>query len=176
VLRLSDELIEKAKKGNSKSFMCIVEGLKAQMYKTAYIQLNNEQDALDAVQETLVKAFLNIKNLKENRFFKSWIIRILLNECHNIQRYRNKIIPMERENMELKNHYNQNNFETVEINSILGKMEYIYREIIDLRYNHDLKIDEISRVLDIPAGTVKSRLNRAHAILKKQFIREEASS
>jgi RNA polymerase sigma-70 factor (ECF subfamily) len=73
--------------------------MKPQMYRTALMQLRNEHDALDAVQETLIKAFQNIKSLKQNRFFKSWIIRILINECHNIQRYKKKIIPMEKDSM-----------------------------------------------------------------------------
>ncbi len=173
---MDDELIEKAKKGSKRSFMKLAEELKLQMYKTAFVQLRNEQDALDAVQEALIKAFQNIKNLKQNQFFKSWILRILLNECHNIQRYNKKVVLMERESMVQKEYSMQCSFETVEIYSVLCRMEDIYKEVINLRYNHDLKLEEISKVLDVPVGTVKSRLNRAHAVFKQQFLKEEALS
>ena len=173
---LDEQLIEKAKKGNSKAFMVMAEGMKPQMYRTALMQLRNEHDALDAVQETLIKAFQNIKSLKQNRFFKSWIIRILINECHNIQRYKKKIIPMEKDSMGISDSGEYNNFESVEIVNLLSKMDGIYREVINLRYNHDLKLEEISEALEIPLGTVKSRLNRAHLILRQQFLKEEVSS
>jgi RNA polymerase sigma-70 factor (ECF subfamily) len=156
--------------------MTLVESMRTQMYRTALMQLHNEHDALDAVQEALIKAFQNIKNLKRNEFLKSWIIRILINECHNIQRYKKKIIPMEKESMGVNDRRSRDNFDTVEIENLLGRMDDIYKEIINLRYNHDLKLEEISEVLDIPLGTVKSRLSRAHSILKQQYLKEEEVS
>jgi len=173
---LNDELIEKAKKGNSKAFTHIVEGMKVQMYKTAFMKLHNEHDALDAVQEALYKSFQNIKNLKNNEFFKSWIIRILINECNNIYTYKNKVIPMEKDSMKISEEKGYKEFEKIEVVSLLEKMDDTYRDVINLRYNHDLKLEEIAEVLNIPVGTVKSRLNRGHAILKKQYLKEEASS
>ncbi len=173
---MNDQLIEKAKKGSSRAFMTLVESMRTQMYRTALMQLHNEHDALDAVQEALIKAFQNIKNLKRNEFLKSWIIRILINECHNIQRYKKKIIPMEKESMGVNDRRSRDNFDTVEIENLLGRMDDIYKEIINLRYNHDLKLEEISEVLDIPLGTVKSRLSRAHSILKQQYLKEEEVS
>lgn len=170
-----NDLIEKAKSGNSKAFMIIVDNLKEQIYKTAYTQLRNEHDALDAVQETLAKAFSNIKSLKQNQFFKTWLIRILINECHNIQRYRSKVIPMEKELIKEEGTHENNFLEAMEMVNVLNHLEDIYRQVVDLRYNQDMKLDEIAEVLDIPAGTVKSRLNRAHKMIREQYLKKEVS-
>ena len=67
-------------------------------------------------------------------------------------------------------------FEMAELDNILMQLDEIYREVIDLRYNHDLKLDEISRIMDIPTGTVKSRLNKAHKIIREQYFEEEVTS
>lgn len=64
------ELVEKAKAGNKNAFMELVDTMKVQLYKTALVRLGNEQDALDAVQEALYKAFSNIRKLRENQFLK----------------------------------------------------------------------------------------------------------
>ena len=57
-----------------------------QLYATAKTILNQDQDCADAIQETIVKAFSKYGSLKEDRFAKSWLIRILINECYNILR------------------------------------------------------------------------------------------
>lgn len=160
------ELVEKAKKGNEKAFMKLVEDIKGQMYKTAYMKLKNEEDALDAVQETLIRAFTNIKTLRENQFFKTWIIRILINECNNIYKYKTKVISLEENLTRNLQDEIAGSLEAIDLHNVLKKLENIHKEVIDLRYNYDLKFDDMAKVLDVPVGTVKSRLNRAHKILK----------
>lgn len=163
------DFVEKAKRGSEKAFMVLVDGMKHQLYKTAFVKLRNEEDALDAVQEALIKAFSSIGSLRENRFFKTWLIRILLNECHNIKKYKNKVIPTEDHLIELKHISESDSIETLDIHNVLNQLDDIYKEVIDLRYNHDLKFYDIAKILDIPLGTVKSRLNRAHSLLRNHL-------
>jgi RNA polymerase sigma-70 factor (ECF subfamily) len=174
------ELVEKAKAGNKQAFMELIDTMKLQLYKTALVRLRNEQDALDAVQEALYKAFSNIKNLRENQFFKTWLIRILLNECYNIEQYKQKVIPLDNSQFNTDQHNENDSIESMDIRNLTKKLETIYREVIDLRYNHDLKFEDIALVLDIPVGTVKSRLNRAHILLRERlgtnYSKKEVSS
>lgn len=163
------ELVEKAKAGNKNAFMNLVDTMKLQLYKTALVKLGNEQDALDAVQEALYKAFSCIKTLRENHFFKTWLIRILINECYNIQKYKHKIVPLDSSLYQAEQQHENNSIESMDLKILTNKLDDIYKEIIDLRYNHDLKFEDIASVLDIPIGTVKSRLNRAHKLLKEQM-------
>lgn len=173
------ELVEKAKAGNQNAFMELVDTFKVQLYKTALVRLCNEQDALDAIQESLVKAFSNVKTLRENQFFKTWLIRILLNECNNIDSYRRKVILHENALNDNIRQDEQDSAMSMDIRNLTNTLDTIYKEVIDLRYNHDLKLEDIAVLLDIPLGTVKSRLNRAHKLLREQletsFPQEEVS-
>lgn len=78
------ELVEKAKNGDNEAFNELIENNKLKMYKTAKAILNNEDDVCDAIQETLISAYKNLNKLKENKFFSTWIIRILINKCYDI--------------------------------------------------------------------------------------------
>lgn len=163
------ELVEKAKAGNENAFVELFDTVKVQLYKTALVRLCNEQDALDAIQESLVKAFSNIKNLRENKFFKTWLIRILINECNNIEAYRKKVI-LKDNALDNNSHQDEQDLSmSMDIRVLTSKLDTIYKEVIDLRYNHDLKLEDIAIILDIPLGTVKSRLNKAHKLLKEQL-------
>jgi len=164
------ELVEKAKAGDKNAFMVLVDTMKLQLYRTALIKLGNEHDALDAVQEALYKAFSNIKNLRQTCFFKTWLIRILINECYNIQQYNRKVVPLDDSFYNPEHRQENKSVESIDIQNLTGKLDEIYKEVIDLRYNHDLKFDDIAVILDIPVGTVKSRLNRAHKLLREQLL------
>lgn len=78
------ELVEKAKNGDNEAFNELIDNNKLKMYKTAKAILNNEEDICDAIQETLISAYKNLNKLKENKFFSTWIIRILINKCYDI--------------------------------------------------------------------------------------------
>lgn len=78
------ELVEKAKNGDTEAFNELIENNKLKMYKTAKAILNNEDDICDAIQETLISAYKNLNKLKENKFFSTWLIRILINKSYDI--------------------------------------------------------------------------------------------
>lgn len=174
------ELVEKAKAGDKSAFTELLDTIKLQLYKTALVRLENEHDALDAVQEAIFKAFSNIGTLRENRFFKTWIIRILLNECYNIEKYKKKVVSLDTFADCAEHDSESSCIEHMDIRNITSKLDVIYREVIDLRYNHDLKLEDIALVLDIPLGTVKSRINKAHSLLRAQlgtnYLNKEVSS
>lgn len=169
------ELVEKAKAGDKNAFMVLLDTMKLQLYRTALVKLGNEHDALDAVQEALYKAFSNIKNLRETCFFKTWLIRILMNECYNIQQYKRRIVPFDSSLHQSEHQQENKTVHSIDIQNLTAKLDDIYKEIIDLRYNHDLKFEDIAIILDIPVGTVKSRLNRAHKLLREQLLTQNNS-
>lgn len=170
------ELVEKAKAGDKNAFMALIDTMKLQLYKTALIKLGNEHDALDAVQEALYKAFSGIKNLRQPCFFKTWLIRILINECYNIQQHNRKVVPLDNSLYNSEHQQENKSVESIDIQNLTGKLDEIYKEVIDLRYNHDLKFDDIAVILDIPVGTVKSRLNRAHKLLREQLLAQNINN
>lgn len=66
-----------------------------QLYSTAKTILYNDEDCADAIQETIVKAFSKIDTLRNDRFAKTWLIRILINECYSTLRKSSKLISLE---------------------------------------------------------------------------------
>lgn len=129
-------------------------------YKTAKAILKSEEDVEDALQDALEMAYKNIEKLNEERYFKTWMTRIIINKCYDILRKKSKVIPFESEfveNVEEKSNFS----EKVEMQMILDKLDKDFKEIVILYYYNNFKQDEIARILDIPKGTVKSRLHRA---------------
>lgn len=140
-----------------------VEGInqnRLSFYKTAKALLRNDDDIEDAIQDTLETAYKNLETLKEPKYFKTWITRILINKCYDILRKKSKILPYDSAIME--NEKDPTSFdEQVEMKMILDKLDKDLKDIVILYYFNDYKQEEIAKILDIPKGTVKSRLHRA---------------
>lgn len=77
-----EELVERAKNEDSEAFTNLILNIERDLYCIARSKINNENDIDDIIQETMIIAFLNIKKLKNNSFFKTWVIRILINNCN----------------------------------------------------------------------------------------------
>ena len=168
-----EPLVDKAAHGDRNAFIKLIEPRKEQIYKTAFVQLSNEQDAMDAVQETILKAFERIHTLRNGHYFYTWLIRILLNECHNIQRRNKKVVFIDSRKIEDALDKKCMDSYPAEYEDMLKNLGEIHRTVIDLRYNQDLSISQIAEVLDIPEGTVKSRLNKAIKKLRVEIDGKE---
>lgn len=79
-----ENLIKKAKKGDEEAFFNLMEINKISLYKAGRAILNNDEDVADAIQETVISAYRNIKSLKNDSYFKTWLTKILINKCKNI--------------------------------------------------------------------------------------------
>ena len=88
-------LVKKAMRGNPKAFGTLIEARQETMYRIAFLYVRNEADALDVVQESILKAYKNIKSLREPKAFHSWLMRIVTNTAHDLLRQRGKQVPME---------------------------------------------------------------------------------
>lgn len=80
-----------AMKGDSEAFTSLIKENKKYLYKIAYSYVKNQQMSLDILQESIYKAFVNIKKLKKESVFKTWITKILINECINTIRKNAKV-------------------------------------------------------------------------------------
>lgn len=79
-----DPNIIKAKAGDPEAFIQLIQEIELPLYRTARSIVNKDEDCADALQETMLKAFKSIHTLKEPAFFKTWIFRILINECNTM--------------------------------------------------------------------------------------------
>ena len=137
------------------------------MYKTAISILKNEDDANDAIQETLFSAYKNYNNLREKSYFSTWIIRILINKCYDIINKNKKVAYIDdsitQNTMGETDKYDVEN----SLEWVLDKIDKDLKEIVVLYYYDELSVNEISEILEIPKGTVKSRLSRAREQIRK---------
>lgn len=160
------ELVKKAKKGDDGAFYELIQQHKIQLYRMAMSYLKNENDAVEAVQEVTYRAYRSLKKLKQPTYFSTWLIRILLNYCHDEVNKRKRLIVTD----ELIQYIGVTSESSqLEIVDALEKIDERYREVITLKYFHDLKIKEISFVLQRPEGTVKTWLHKGLQAMREQL-------
>lgn len=162
-----EELIEQAKKGNEEAFTKLIISLKTMLYSIAKARLKNEEDRNDAMQETMLIAFQSIKKLKHHQYFKTWITKILINECNKIYKSRKKVSYEEIENVKNDIHSNiEISEERLDFNFICKELKYEDRMIIILYYMQKFTDKEIAQILKLKENTVKTKRTRAKNQIK----------
>ena len=171
------DLVAEAKLGNNAAFGQLVEENKLKMYKVAKSILKNEDDVCDAIQNALLSAYTNIGKLQNNQFFSTWLIRILINKSYDIANKNQKVYSNVTDIDEYNTNDNLKSYDTYEseslIENVLNKIDDDLRTITVLYYYNDYSVSEIARIVDIPEGTVKSRLSRARSKIYEVIQGEE---
>ncbi|MDR6999037.1 sigma-70 family RNA polymerase sigma factor [Neobacillus niacini] len=170
------KVIKKAINGNKKAFEILIKQHYEQIYRTSFLYVHNETDALDVVQEATYQAFISIHTLKNPEYFMTWFTRIVIRCAGQILKKRNQVVPITDEQLEnesLAEKSNQDN--SLQLIEAVGQLQENYRTAIILFYYHDYSIKTISSIMEIPEGTVKTYLSRGKATLKKYFNGEEKS-
>ncbi len=144
-------------------FLSLVDRHEAGLRLLALSLTRNQADAEDALQEAMVVAYVARERLREAQSFLPWVRRILAREC--LRLYRRVITPMEPAAIHetLAGCEDQTD---LTIWSMLQHLPEDLRQVVALRYVADLSQVEVARMLGIPVGTVKSRLNRALTLLR----------
>ena len=144
-------------------FADLIREYKLPMYRLSYGILQNEKDA---VGEAVIKAYEHLDSLREIDKFRQWIMMITANEAKHIFRKRKRVELTE----DVSRYGMSQNDKHDELWDIILTLDEKYRSVIILFYYDQMKIKEISEILHITEGTVKSRMSRAKDILKKQLV------
>lgn len=163
-------LIKKAKKGNKEAFMNLLRLYEKDMYLLAKYMLKDEELIKDAVQDTILKVYERIEYLKNEDSFKFWLLKILGNKCRDILKKDKNIIYLD---VQIEEGYRDKGYDEIEIKNCIEKLNESQREIITLYYFNELTYKEISEIMNIPEGTVKSKLSRAKEHLRSIIGEEE---
>lgn len=156
---MDTEKVEKARNGNVDEIgNLLMENMKS-MYRVAFSILKTEEEISDAISNTTVIVFEKMHTLKNAEFFKTWLIRILINECNKIHRQNKKIIYLENYN-QTDLVYNDK-YDDFGVRQAIKKLDEDLKTMVILYYFEDFNIKEISEIQKLPEGTVKSRLSRA---------------
>jgi RNA polymerase sigma-70 factor (ECF subfamily) len=176
--------IKQVKKGDQNAFGEIVELYKDRVYHVCFRMLGNKQEAEDAAQEAFIRAYMNISSFNQDLKFSTWIFRIATNLC--IDRIRKKkpdyYLDAEVAGTDGLTMYSQiasdaplpeKELESQELQETIQqeilKLPEKYRSAIVLKYIEELSLNEISEILDLPLGTVKTRIHRGREALRKQL-------
>lgn len=165
------EVVKMAKKGDTNATQKILLENMQSMYRVAFGILRTEEEISDAISNTVVIVFEKIKTLRNEEFFKTWLTRILINECYKICKQNKKIIYLE--NCNQGNLTYNDTYTDFETRNLIKKLEADLREVVVLYYFEDFSVKEISKIVKIPEGTVKSRLSRARKELAKALIKND---
>lgn len=135
------------------------------LYRVAKSMLGSEADCADAAQNALLRAWEKQHTLRDTAYFKTWLTRILINECRAMLRQRARFVPLEEEAAEgeIAPERDSGLYEAV-----MG-LDVKYRVPFVLYYIEGFRTREIASMLKLPEGTVKTRLRRAREILRTEL-------
>ncbi len=173
-------IITQVKKGDKEAFAELIEEYKLPIYKTAKAILKDEDDVCDAIQDTALSIYKNIKNLKSEKYFKTWVIRITINKCNDILS-KHKLNSEKKEKVTISSTLQHNSFdnkivEKTDLELALNSLSQELRLTTILYYYNDFSISDISNILNISKGTVKSRIFRAREKLYQILSEEEVGN
>ena len=135
------------------------------LYRVAKSMLGSEADCADAAQNALLRAWEKQHTLRDTAYFKTWLTRILINECRAMLRQRARFVPLEEEAAEgeIAPERDSGLYEAV-----MG-LDVKYRVPFVLYYIEGFRTREIASMLKLPESTVKTRLRRAREILRTEL-------
>ena len=167
-----EQLVRKAKMRNKEAFEDLMQAQAQSMYKVAKAILKNDEDVLDAMQETALTCWEKIGTLKQERYFKTWLTRILINHCNEICRQRKYTVP---EEMISETGRPEESFLNVEWEDFLNCLDVKHRTVIILYYVQGFKTREVAEILKVNESTVRSRLAAAREKMEQLYEKSGAA-
>jgi RNA polymerase sigma-70 factor (ECF subfamily) len=165
------DLIERCRGGDREAFCELFERYKNLVYRTAYLMLNDPDEADEVLQEVFVSMLHSLKTYQpEKSAFSTWLHRVTINRCLNWKRSLNlrALLHQPFDFFQKSGASSQVMAEDKEsVRQALRRLSASLRTVIILRYYHDLSYTEIADILNVPDGTVKSRINLAHKKLRE---------
>ena len=159
------KLIQKAKRRDPDAFTELMNLYMKDMYRTAAAILMNDEDAADAIQETILTCWERLSSLRDNKLFKTWMTRILINKCYDIRDQRIEAVDIS-EHEELAFYEEESN---LEIKEALQQLDEKYRVPLMMFYGGGYSTKEIAAILHIPVSTIQTRLSRGREQLGRYF-------
>lgn len=176
--------IKQVLKGDQNAFGEIIELYKDKVYQICYRMLWDRHEAEDAAQETFLKAFLNIHTYNQDKKFSTWLYRIATNLCIDKIRKKKPDYHLDAEiagtdGLNMYSHLSSGNrlpeeeVESLEVQETIHQailcLPEKYRSVIVLKYIEELPLQEIADILELPLGTVKTRVHRGREALRKNL-------
>jgi RNA polymerase sigma factor, sigma-70 family len=154
--------VKLAQEGSSEAFSRLYALIYKDMYHIALYSLRNSHDACDVVSDTVLDAFCSIKKLRDPNCFKSWIMRILSAKIKRMQRGYFSGSDELNDDSGIRDF----DFDSVDLREAIEKLDNASRLMLSLSVLEGYSSEEISKICDIKASTVRSRLSRIKKLLR----------
>lgn len=172
VVKIKD-LLQRSKRGDRDAFVQLIDQHRQMLYNTALLMLKNEDDALDAIQDTILACWENLPLLKKNSYFKTWMTKILWNKCYDILRTKSRYSHSES----LPEEGTESDWDTpMDVDKTFRRLPNGDQVILSLFYYDDLSVRQIAESLSISEGAVRVRLTRSRDRFKKLYQQEEGAA
>ena len=164
-----ETLVRKAQCGDAEAFICLMEECKMTMRRVAYGYLGNDEDVADAIQDTILAAYESLHTLQKQEHFKTWLVRILINNCTKIWRQNKRNVGWEDGSHSERIPDTDRGRADVEFRELLINLPEDSRVVFQLYYGEQFTTKEIAVVLDMKESTVKSKLHRGREQLRAEL-------
>ncbi|MDQ3928602.1 MAG: sigma-70 family RNA polymerase sigma factor [Chloroflexota bacterium] len=177
-----DDLIRRARLGDQDAFRQLVDSYGMLTERTARVLLADRSDAEDAVQEAWLDAWRGLRSFEVGRPFRPWLLAVVGNRCRMVARRRKLTsVPFDELLYDRSNGLSEphaNPFSAIEayyedLQEALEALDREHKRLLALRFFADLQLEEIAELLNVPLGTVKSRLHRTLQTLRLRLQRQE---
>jgi len=178
------ELIQRALGGDQAAYRQLLEKYRRQVLSLVWRMVSNREEAQDLAQEAFIRAFRSLHTFDVTRSFPAWLFRITTNLC--VDHYRRKKLDTvslviesdgEERTRELESpdaapdEEYRDKSESERLDRMVRALPAAYRIVILLRHQSDMSYEEIAEALNLPIGTVKARIHRAHKMLREKIER-----
>lgn len=171
-----ETLVRRAQKGEKDAFVALMEQEKLSLTRAALAILHHEEDAADAVSETVLNAFMKLHTLREPKYFKTWLMRILIYNAYAILRKRKPELPLEEvPELAVQEDEMERRDGVIDIQQGLSRLAKNDRLVLTLFYLDGLSVREIGGLLGLKEGAVKTRLHRARNKFRQTLEEQEAT-
>ena len=185
--KTSVSLIKQVQEGVETAFDELFSSLYKTVYYTAYRICKSDDDAKEVAQQTFIQVHRSIKSLNDPNTFDVWLHRIVVNKCYNLFAKRKDVTMDPETNVALKNKAEYRDYLIPQsasrrqsdldiLNQMIDELPEKYRTLLILTYYCEYSMEEVADIVDMPVGTVKSRLFAARSLLKKKVIEYEKLS
>lgn len=161
-----NRLVKKAQQGDADAFIELMERNKMTLQRVAYGYFRGEEDVADAIQDTILDAFEHIRELKKPEYFRTWLVRILMNNCNRLYNQKKKHCKISELSQETAAASGTGD---VEFHEMLRSLPEESRLIFQLYYGEQFTTKEIGQMLRMKESTVKSRLHRGKEKLRVEM-------
>ncbi len=174
-----EHLVSMARKGDTDAFVKLIENNQDTLKRVSFAWLKDENDVADAIQDTILDAFANIGQLRKAEYFKTWLVKILINNCTKIYRRNRKLLQFE---MSADRYQEENRPGDVREEALGAELEFFdllkilpedSRVIFQMYFGEQFTIAEIAEILHMKENTVKSRIHRGKTQLREQMENEK---